>query len=70
MLMGSCEIKADVSWDYPGSLLVKTLTYSAEVAGSSPFRIWKLRSLCLAAKKKKTKQNTKYKAETPLLQMQ
>ena len=53
--MGSCEIKADVSWDYPGSLLVKTLTYSAGVAGSSPYGIWELRSLMLRSQKKKPK---------------
>ena len=58
--MGSCEIKADVSWDYPGSLLVKTLTYSAGVAGSSPYGIWELRSLMLRSQKKKT-QNIKQK---------
>ena len=64
--MGCCEIKARVSWDYPGSLVVKTLTYSAGVAGSSPHGIWELRSLMPRRQKKKKKKNPKYKAEAPV----
>ena len=58
--MGSCEIKADVSWDYPGSLQ----DFDLQCRGCRFVPIWDLGAkIPYASQPKKT---PKYKAETPL----